>query len=78
MQIAFVPKAMIYFKIMAGLLAYLTLFGLPISQLANSGKGLNKALKRLTAAGTAPDFNRIPIFIHSRYFWFGTKILLQR
>jgi len=50
---------------LAGLLARLTFRGLPIRQMTDSGKGFRKAYLRLTAAGTAPELNGIPILILS-------------
>jgi len=63
----FLPRfiKVIVYETMAGLLAYLTFRGLPNLQLRVSGKGFRKAFLRLTAAGTAPDFNGIPILILS-------------
>jgi len=45
---------------MAGLLAHLTLCGLPVAMNRNSGRDYKKFLPRFTAAGTAPVSHRIP------------------
>lgn len=62
---AFIPKAMIDDKELAGLLAHLAFRGLPISQVwGNSGRSFKKFVLRLTAAGTAPVLHRIPMLVH--------------
>ena len=45
---------------LAGLLAHLAFCGLPAATDRNSGRDYKKFLQRLTAAGTAPVFHRIP------------------
>ncbi len=45
---------------LAGLLAHLAFCGLPVTTNRNSGREYKKFLQRLTAAGTAPVFHRIP------------------
>jgi len=42
---------------LAGLLAHLTLFGLPVRLTGQWQKNKQSFLQRLTAAGTAPEFN---------------------
>ncbi len=62
--IAFIPKAMIDDKELAGLLAHLAFRGLPIPVNRNSGRSFKKFVIRLTAAGTAPVLHRIPMLVH--------------
>jgi len=55
----FLPKALNIVARMAGLLAYSIFCGLPIPITRDSGKKY-KNYSEFTAAGTAPEFNRIP------------------
>jgi hypothetical protein len=55
----FLPKALNIVVRMAGLLAYSIFCGLPIRQPTDSGMR-GKKYTEFTAAGTAPEFNRIP------------------
>jgi hypothetical protein len=58
--IAFIPKAMINDMELAGLLARLLFEAFP-SRVLGTVAGVSKSLYlRLTAAGTAPVFHRIP------------------
>lgn len=57
--IAFIPKAMINDVELAGLLAHLLFEAFP-SRDRDSGRSFKKFVLRLTAAGTAPVFHRIP------------------
>ena len=61
--IAFIPKAMIDNKEVAGLLAHLAFRGLPIPVNRNSGRSFKKFALRFTAAGTAPVSHRIPMLV---------------
>jgi len=61
--IAFIPKAMIDDKELAGLLAHLAFRGLPIPNNLDSGRSFKKFALRLTAAGTAPVSHRIPMLV---------------
>jgi len=62
--IAFIPKAMINVTELAGLLARLLFEAFPSQCNRNSGRSFKKFVLRLTAAGTAPVFHRIPMLVH--------------
>lgn len=65
MSFAFHPKATITIFLLAGLLARLV-FGYHLIQLIGTMAFIEcQNANRLTAAGTAPDFNRIPLLIQT-------------